>query len=119
MAQFTATLDHLLDGAYKGAKDKKKDEDVEWFQLQKSLFPEDGDVDEQLFENKVLEAQKASVKLPFIRKVVKDVTIKLNGEEQSLKKGQVIICDIVSLPHSKYPDNLGHIFSIPCIIVLG
>ena len=47
---------------------------------------------------KVLEAQRKSVKLPFIRKVSKDgVMIPVDGKQVKLKKGQIIICDIVSL----------------------
>lgn len=46
---------------------------------------------------KVLEAQRRSVKLPFIREVSKDgVIIPVNDKQVPLKRGQIIICDIVS-----------------------
>ena len=46
---------------------------------------------------KVLEAQRQSVKQPFIRKVCKDgVKIDVNGKQVNLARGQIIICDIVS-----------------------
>ena len=66
---------------------------------------EEGDVTVgDIIRKKVIEAQKASIKLPFIRKVVKDgLKITLDGEERTLKAGQSIVCDIVSysLPHAK------------------
>ena len=55
---------------------------------------EESDTEIQL---KVLEAQRQSVKLPFIRKVAKNgVVIPVNGEQVKLDRGQTIICDIVS-----------------------
>ena len=58
---------------------------------------DDEESDEKI-QLKVLEAQRKSVKLPFIRKVSKDgVMIPVNGEQLKLKQGQIIICDIVSL----------------------
>ena len=47
----------------------------------------------------VLKAQKASIKLPFIRKVVKDgLKMTIDGKEEKLSSGQTIVCDIVSHP---------------------
>ena len=57
----------------------------------------DDEESDKKIQLKVLEAQRKSVKLPFIRKVSKDgVMIPVNGEQVKLQKGQIIICDIVS-----------------------
>ncbi|KAL6712910.1 hypothetical protein ACLMJK_009465 [Lecanora helva] len=116
---FTASLDHLLHKAYEAAKDSKGGK-CHWFELQNLALPADESrlerdekEDEKTFETIVLEAQKASVKLPFIRKVVKEgLKRELNGQEQVLQKGQIIICDIheamknSNLPHLNYATSL-------------
>ncbi|KAI4268582.1 MAG: hypothetical protein LQ337_007756 [Flavoplaca oasis] len=96
---FTAVLDHLLQGAYDAAK-KGVSNSCEWFEIQK-LASNNDEKSDAAIELKVLEAQRRSVRLPFIRKVIKDgITIKPDeadkGRDISVEKGQTIICDIVS-----------------------
>ena len=94
-SQFTAVLDHLLQGAYNMAKSPGSDS-TDWLQIQELALKDDEESDAKI-QVKVLEAQRQSVKLPFIRKVSKDgVIIPVNGEKVNLKRGQIIICDIVS-----------------------
>ncbi|KAL8697068.1 MAG: hypothetical protein Q9224_002486 [Gallowayella concinna] len=90
---FTAVLDHLLQGAYHVAQ-KGASGPSEWFEIQRLALINDSKSDKEI-QTKVLEAQRQSVKLPFIRKVLKDeVKITVNGEATTVKKGQTIICDI-------------------------
>ena len=98
--KFTASLDHLLQGGYDFAKTNRTGT-CEWFEIQKlAIENDDADDTDELIRAKVLEAQKLSIRLPFTRKVVKDgLRIDANGREETLKKGQIIICDIVSLPY--------------------
>ncbi|KAL8813523.1 MAG: hypothetical protein Q9200_000197 [Gallowayella weberi] len=88
---FTAILDHLLQGAYEAAKNGTS---AEWFEIQRLALINNEKSDEKI-EIKVLEAQRQSVKLPYIRKVIKDeVQITVNGKATTVKKGQTIVCDI-------------------------
>ncbi|KAL8789579.1 MAG: hypothetical protein Q9195_006756 [Heterodermia aff. obscurata] len=90
---FTAVLDHLLQGAYDLAKSQKPGS-ADWLDIQELALKDDEDSDAKI-QLKVLEAQRQSVKQPFIRKVCKDgVTIDVNGKKVPLKRGQTIICDI-------------------------
>ncbi|KAL8725978.1 MAG: hypothetical protein Q9166_007012 [cf. Caloplaca sp. 2 TL-2023] len=90
---FTAVLDHLLQGAYEGAKTSEPGSS-DWFEIQKLALKDDDESDGKI-QLKILEAQRQSVKLPLIRTVVKDgVKINLNNTDQTLAKGQTIICDI-------------------------
>ncbi|KAL8990819.1 MAG: hypothetical protein Q9169_008029 [Polycauliona sp. 2 TL-2023] len=93
---FTAVLDHLLKGAYDAAKSGSNS--CDWFEIQKLATNEDEKSDTAI-EHMILEAQRRSVRLPFIRKVIKDgVIIKPEeadkGRNISVEKGQTIICDI-------------------------
>lgn len=94
---FTAMLDHLLEGAYNAANEAaktRKPVSSDWFEIQKLALNDDAESDEKI-QLIILEAQRQSVKLPFIRKVVKDgLKIRLNDDDQTLEKGQTIICDI-------------------------
>ena len=94
--KFTAVLDHLLQGAYDLAKTGRPGTS-DWLQIQALAMKDESKSDEEI-QHKVLEALRQSVKLPFIRKVVKDdVTIKVDGEEDcTLEKDQTIVCDVVS-----------------------
>ncbi|KAL8910116.1 MAG: hypothetical protein Q9171_004577 [Xanthocarpia ochracea] len=90
---FTAVLDHLLQGAYDLAKTGRPGTS-DWLQIQALAMKDESKSDEEI-QHKVLEALRQSVKLPFIRKVVKDdVTIKVDGEDCTLKKDQTIVCDV-------------------------
>ncbi|KAL8856073.1 MAG: hypothetical protein Q9178_007329 [Gyalolechia marmorata] len=90
---FTAVIDHLLQGAYDVAKIGRPGTS-DWLQIQALAMKDESKSDEEI-QHKVLEALRQSVKLPFIRKVVKDdVTIKVDGEDCTLKKDQTIVCDV-------------------------
>lgn len=69
-----------------------------WFDIQRlALSGDEGN--DAMIQLKVLEAQRQSVKLPFVRKVIKDnVAITVNGKATTVGTGQTIICDIVSSP---------------------
>lgn len=68
----------------------------EWLKVQTAALKDDPATDEEI-KLSVLEAQRLSVKLPVVRKVAKPVTLKdAEGEERSLEKDQIVICDIVS-----------------------
>ncbi|KAL8785819.1 MAG: hypothetical protein Q9213_003126 [Squamulea squamosa] len=89
---FAAILDHLLHGAYEAAE-KGKSRRSEWFEIQRLAFINNKESDTEI-HTKVLEAQRQSVKLPYIRKVIKDeVEITENGKAKTVKKGQTIVCD--------------------------
>ena len=93
--QFTAVLDHLLQGAYDLAE-KRDSGSSDWFEIQRLAMNDDDESDTKI-QLKVLEAQRQSLRLPFIRKVIKDgVKIPVNGKKEPLRENQTIICDIVS-----------------------
>ncbi|KAL8867169.1 MAG: hypothetical protein Q9174_005832, partial [Haloplaca sp. 1 TL-2023] len=102
---FTTVLDHLLGGAYDAAKTGGSSSD--WFDIQ-ALALKDDEKSDQAILIKVLEAQRQSVKLPFIRKVVKEggTTINVNGQKSTLEKGQMIICDIYSAMKALSPTQI-------------
>lgn len=110
--QFTTSLDYLLQGAYNAAN-KPGSPSPDWFELQRLALKADGDDDGGVLvadavKKIVLKAQKASIKLPFIRRVVKDgLTITINNKKEKLSAGDAIICDIVShfSPHQKGRDS--------------
>ncbi|KAL8706501.1 MAG: hypothetical protein Q9201_000433 [Fulgogasparrea decipioides] len=94
---FTAVLDHLLRGAYDIANRPANSNEArtsDWLEIQQLALQDDEESDREI-QLKLLEAQRQSVKLPFIRKAVKDgVEIRVNGQKHILKKGETIICDI-------------------------
>lgn len=101
---FTATLDHLLQGAYEEAKngtgyDKAK---CEWIKIQK-LALQGGEKADEGIEEAINKAQRLSIKLPFIRKIIDNkVDLRLTGVDEPLDTKRVIICDIVSLALFSY-----------------
>ena len=95
--QFTSVLDHYINGLYKLATDET--ESSEWLDVQKLAIANDEKSDKNL-TNKVLEAQHVSVRLPILRRAIKDTDVKdvenTKGKVLfSVKKGQTVICDIV------------------------
>lgn len=68
----------------------------EWLKVQIAALKDDPATDEEI-KLSVLEAQRLSVKLPVVKKVAKSITLKdADGKERSLKKDQIVICDVVS-----------------------
>ena len=68
----------------------------EWLKVQNAALKDDPVSDEEI-KLSVLEAQRLSVKLPVVRKVVDAVTVRdPEGKERSLEKSQTVICDVVS-----------------------
>ena len=94
--QFTSVLDHYINGLYKLANPADETNSCEWLDVQKLAIANDAQSDGDLTE-KVLEAQYVSVRLPILRKAIKDTIVKnTEGEDLlSVKKGQTVICDIV------------------------
>ena len=92
--QFTSVLDHYIEGLYKLATGETKSR--EWLEVQELAVANDAQSDILLTE-KVLEAQHVSVRLPILRRAIKDTDVKNTKGEIlfSVKKGQTIICDIV------------------------
>ncbi|KAL8693454.1 MAG: hypothetical protein Q9218_001725 [Villophora microphyllina] len=102
---FTAVLDRLLQGAYDSAQ-KHPSGSSDWFEIQKLAMTDDDESDETI-QVKILEAQRQSVKLPFIRKVVKDgLRIPVNGKEIPVAQGQTIVCDIYEAMKALSPGQL-------------
>ena len=64
--------------------------------MQKLAIAYDGESTSKLTK-KVLEAQPVSVRLPILRRAIKDTDVKNSYGEVlfSVKKGQTVICDIV------------------------
>ena len=67
--------------------------------MQKLAIADDAQSDKDLTE-KVLRAQHVSVRLPIIRRAIKDTDVKNTKGEVlfSVKKDQTVICDIVRTP---------------------
>lgn len=94
--QFTSVLDHYIKGLYKLATDET--ESSEWLEVQKLAIANDAKSDRVLTE-KVLEAQHVSVRLPILRRAMKDTDVKNTKGEVlfSVEKGQTVVCDIVRI----------------------
>ena len=94
--QFTSVLDHYIKGLYKLATDET--ESSEWLEVQKLAIANDAESDRILTE-KVLEAQHVSVRLPILRRAMKDTNVKNTEGEVlfSVDKGQTVVCDIVRI----------------------
>ena len=92
--QFTSVLDHYINGLYKLATDDTASS--EWLEVQKLAIANDAQSDIDLTE-RVLEAQRVSVRLPILRRAIKDTDVKNTKGEFlfSVKKGQTVVCDIV------------------------
>ena len=96
--QFTSVLDHYIDGLYKLANPAEETRSSELLDVQKLAIADDAQSDSDLTE-KVLKAQHVSVRLPIIRRVIKDTDV-TNTENKvlfSVKKDQTVICDIVRI----------------------
>ena len=95
--QFTSVLDYYIEGLYKLANPAdKKANSSEWLDMQKLAITNDAQSDKILTGN-VLDAQHVSVRLPIIRRAIKDTRVR-NTEGDvlfSVRKGQTVICDIV------------------------
>lgn len=96
--QFTSVLDHYIDGLYKLADPACKSKASEWLDVQKLAMANDGQCDKTLTE-KVLKAQHVSVRLPILRRAIKDTDVKNTKGEVlfSVNKGETVICDIVRI----------------------
>ena len=94
--QFTSVLDHYIKGLYKLANPADEAKSSQWSDVQKLAIADNAESDRCLTE-KVLEAQHVSVRLPIIRRAIKDTDVKNSKDEVlfSVKKGQTVICDIV------------------------
>ena len=94
--QFTSVLDHYIKGLYELATDET--ESSEWLEVQKLAITNDAESDKNLTE-KVLEAQHVNVRLPILRRAMKDTDVKnTKGEDLfSVEKGQTVVCDIVRI----------------------
>ena len=90
--QFSSVLNFYLEGL-----GKPDPENCEWLKVQTAALKDDSASDQEI-KSSVLEAQRLSVKSPVVRKVAQPVvTLKdSEGKERSLKKGDTVICDIVS-----------------------
>ena len=97
--KFTSTLEHLLAGAYEAAKVISKDTpiDCDWFKLQRLVSVDQPD--DKAIQELVQKAQSQSIKMPFIRKVLKDIEVKGGAGKVTriLAKGDTIVCDIVGI----------------------
>ncbi|KAK4695301.1 hypothetical protein P7C71_g2427, partial [Lecanoromycetidae sp. Uapishka_2] len=101
---FTSVLNYYIKGLYRLAD--LADEEVkssEWLEVQRLAIANDADSEKELTK-KVLEAQRVSVRLPILRRAIKDTDVKdtdvKNTESKVLftvKKGQTVICDINSI----------------------
>ena len=94
--QFTSVLNHYIKGLYKFADTADETKSSEWLDVQRLAIADDAQSDRVLTE-KVLEAQHVSVRLPIIRRAIRDTDVK-NAKGKvlfSVKKGQTVICDIV------------------------
>ena len=94
--QFTSVLDHYIKGLYKLAADET--ESSEWLEVQKLAIANEAESDRILTE-KVLAAQHVSVRLPILRRAMKDTNVKNTEGEVlfSVDKGQTVVCDIVRI----------------------
>ena len=94
--QFTSVLDHYIEGLYKLANRADETKLSEWLDVQQLAISDDAQSDRSLTK-KVLEAQHVSVRLPILRRAIKDTDVKnAKGEVLlSIKKHQTVICDIV------------------------
>ena len=94
--QFTSVLDHYIKGLYKLATDET--ESSEWLEVQKLAIANEAESDRILTE-KVLAAQHVSVRLPILRRAMKDTNVKNTEGEVlfSVDKGQTVVCDIVRI----------------------
>ena len=72
----------------------------DWTKIQNVAF-DDSKASLELIKNILIETQKESVRLPIMRKATCDTSFKDKaGKEYPLKKGQVVICDLVRAVHS-------------------
>lgn len=94
--QFTSVLDHYIKGLYKLANPADETKSSEWLEVQKLAIANDAQSDRALTE-KVLEAQHVSVRLPILRRAIKNTVVKNTRGEIlfSVEEGQTVICDIV------------------------
>lgn len=79
--------------------------------MQKLAIAENAESDRALIE-KVLEAQHVSVRLPVVRRVIKDTEVNDDKGKVlfSVKKNQMVVCDIVRTPVS---------FTTPLLLTKG
>ena len=79
----------------------RADSTCDWFEIQK-LALRGGAESDKAIQEKILKAQRLSIKTPLIRKVVKEgLRIHVNGKETKLGRGDIIVCDVVS-PRSSF-----------------
>ena len=93
--QFTSVLDHYINGLYNLETDDARSASG-WLEVQKLAIANDAKSDSDL-TTMVLEAQHVSVRLPILRRAIKDTDVKNTKGKVlfSVKKGQTVICDIV------------------------
>ena len=96
--QFTSVLDHFIRGLYKLANPADETKSSEWLDVQTLAIANDAKSERDLTE-KVLDAQHVSVRLPILRRAIKDTDVKNNQGDVlfSVKKDQMVICDIVRI----------------------
>ncbi|KAM5363819.1 hypothetical protein ACJZ2D_011795 [Fusarium nematophilum] len=94
---FTSVMDTFLRELYDTAPkpgSKAKQTTCDWLRIQQVAFSDSKEA-EDLVKNLVLKAQKASVRLPIVRKAVADFTIwDEEGKPLTIKEGQTVVCDI-------------------------
>ena len=83
-----------MEGLYKQPKT------CDWRKIQRLALEDDSDSE---IRSMVLSAQRLSVRMPVIRKVIKPG--KFLGEDRktvllTVKEGETIICDVASLPYN-------------------
>ncbi|KAF5003805.1 hypothetical protein FDECE_9661 [Fusarium decemcellulare] len=94
---FTSVMETFLRELYDSKPkpgSKAKQPVCDWLKIQQVAFYE-GDKANDLIKGLVLKAQRASVKLPIIRKATKDFNIvKENGQAWKITAGSTVVCDI-------------------------
>lgn len=84
-------LNQFIGEMYDKAQAEVSSERATWLEIQDLAFKEDSESVKKL-TSIVLEAERTAVKLPIIRVAAQDKT----AAGKDIKKGETIICDIVS-----------------------
>lgn len=94
-------LRELYDGKPRPGSEAKHPR-CDWLDIQDVAFDDSKDA-HNLVKKIVLKAQKASVKLPIIRKATEPFTYKrADGKLETIATGSTVVCDIVRQPTRIY-----------------